>query len=349
MTKEDLKILQALPLEVKIRKTKQRIQEWIDTWGVDGAYVSFSGGKDSTVLLHIARQVCPEIAAVFADTGLEYPEIRDFVRNTENVTWIKPKMTFKEVVIKTGYPVISKDVAKVIHYAKRGSKWAIHRLDGLEKDGVTESKFKKRYKKWKFLKNAPFDVGNACCDKLKKEPFHRYEKETGRWPIVGTMAAEGMQRKDAWLKTGCNAFSSKRPMSKPLSFWMEKDIWDYIKLFNVPYSKIYDMGEIRTGCMFCMFGCHLDGEENRFTRMKKTHPKQYEFCMRPLENGGLGIKKVLKYINVPYEKTQIELDFGEPRQMNYIKQDNIIAESVAIDNGAWKSGRMSEEFKKIYE
>ena len=77
----------------------------------------------------------------------------------------------------------------------------------------------------------------------------------------------------------------------PLSIWIEKDIWDYIKKHNLEYSKIYDMGENRTGCMFCMFGVHLEKGENRFDRMKKTHLQIYNYCMDKL-----GLKEVLEYI-----------------------------------------------------
>src|SRR5690554_2266552 len=105
-TRNELKILQALPLEMKVLKTQQRIREWITRFGTDGVYVSFSGGKDSTVLLHIVRELYPDIEAVFVDTGLEYPEIRQFVKGFENVTWLRPKMRFDEVIKKYGYPVI---------------------------------------------------------------------------------------------------------------------------------------------------------------------------------------------------------------------------------------------------
>ena len=57
-------------------------------------------------------------------------------------------------------------------------------------------------------------------------------------------------------------------------------------------------GVNRTGCMFCMFGVHLEQEPNRFQRMKITHPKQYDYCMR--EENGLGLGKVLDFINVKY-------------------------------------------------
>ena len=112
--REHLRYLQALPLNLKVQLTKQRIREWVNHYGLDGVFVSFSGGKDSTVLLHIAREMYPEMKAVFADTGLEYPEIRAFVQKFGNVEWIKPKMNFRKVIEKYGYPFISKEVSEYV-------------------------------------------------------------------------------------------------------------------------------------------------------------------------------------------------------------------------------------------
>lgn len=114
-----LQQLQALPLELKIKMTKQRIRDWVEYYGEDGVYVSFSGGKDSTVLLHLVREMYPGIPAVFFDTGLEYPEIRKFARSFQNVEFIKPKKTFKEVINHYGYPMISKQVADVVDNSKK--------------------------------------------------------------------------------------------------------------------------------------------------------------------------------------------------------------------------------------
>lgn len=81
--------------------------------------VSFSGGKDSTVLLHIARQLYPSIPAVFSNTGLEYPEIQKFVKSFDNVDIITPSMNFGQVITTYGYPIIGKEVAEAIYYARR--------------------------------------------------------------------------------------------------------------------------------------------------------------------------------------------------------------------------------------
>ena len=117
--REHLRYLQSLPLNLKVSLTKQRIREWVNHYGIDGVFVSFSGGKDSTVLLHIAREMYPEIKAVFADTGLEYPEIREFVRQFDNVDWIRPKISFRQAIEKYGYPFISKEVSECVYGARK--------------------------------------------------------------------------------------------------------------------------------------------------------------------------------------------------------------------------------------
>ena len=118
-TRNDLLQMQSLPLSAKIQMTKRRISEWVEYFGEDGVYVSFSGGKDSTVLLDLVRKSYPDIPAVFVDTGLEYPEIREFVRTFENVVWLKPKMNFRQVIEKYGYPFFSKEISECIAESRK--------------------------------------------------------------------------------------------------------------------------------------------------------------------------------------------------------------------------------------
>jgi 3'-phosphoadenosine 5'-phosphosulfate sulfotransferase (PAPS reductase)/FAD synthetase len=120
-TKEELRQRQALPLEAKVMMTENRIHEWqlSSELGYKTGVVSFSGGKDSTVLLHIARKLYPDIPAVFSNTGLEYPEIQAFVKKFDSVEIVRPKMRFDEVISKYGYPLIGKEVAEAIYYARR--------------------------------------------------------------------------------------------------------------------------------------------------------------------------------------------------------------------------------------
>lgn len=121
----ELKYLQSLPLERKIEMTAQRIRGWYEYYNGNVA-ISLSGGKDSTVLLDIARNhwMCRyDIMAVFVDTGLEYPEIRQFVKTFDNVEIIRPKMRFDEVIKKYGYPIISKEISMILYYARSGGDY----------------------------------------------------------------------------------------------------------------------------------------------------------------------------------------------------------------------------------
>ena len=349
----DLAQMQSLPLEAKERMSDLRIGQWFEYW--DGAvYVSFSGGKDSTVLADLCAKYCKRygypLYLLFANTGLEYPEIQKFVKtyaewlqNTYKIEVVldivRPKMRFDEVIKKYGYPVANKEVAKRIYELRN------HNLtDKYKNELLTGAGGKTRRKipeKWKKLLSAPFSISSSCCNVMKKRPVYKYEKETKRKPFIGTLAAESPLRKSQWIINGCNAFKKSRPSSQPLSFWTEQDILHYLKKYNMPYCSVY--GEIvvdfpaelegqiniidylgayepedklkttgceRTGCIFCMFGCHSEKEPNRFQRLKETHPRQYEYCINGGEmiegkwqpsKKGLGLGYVLDYIGVKYD------------------------------------------------
>lgn len=301
--------MQSLPLDIKVEKTKARIREWVDYWGKDKVYVSFSGGKDSTVLLHLVRSMYPNIEAVFSDTGLEYPEIKEFVKTIENVYTVKPKKTFLQVIQEEGFPVISKKVAQQIRTiqnpnGKNDASIKLY-LTGEKRDGSI-TKWFKLPKKYLDLANSDIKVSEKCCDYIKKQPLKDYEKQTSKKAIIGTLACESKQREAGYLKTGCNAFEGKQK-SQPISFWMEEDILQYIKDNQIKIASVY--GDIiededgrlklsklqRTGCMFCMFGVHLEKGKNRFQQMKETHPQIYDYCINKL-----GMGKVLDFIGVKY-------------------------------------------------
>lgn len=369
----DLYQMQSMPLAIKVRMTQNRIRGWVDTFGLDGVYVSFSGGKDSTVLLDIARGLYPDMLAVFVDTGLEYPEVRNFVKTYDNVEWLKPKKNFRQVIEEYGYPFISKEVSDKVQGARRYVQavrereretrnpvpYSFHMADLLGIDRRTNKENPEyqnlkmgvipnettRYQqvmgtypgrdgkassynltKYKFFLDAPFEISAKCCDVMKKSPVHSYGRKTGRKPITAQMASESRLRTQQWLKNGCNGFEMTSPISNPMSFWTEQDVLLYIKTYNLSIASVY--GEIievegkevsvkdadmmglfdmdrpflkttgcnRTGCMFCGYGCHLE-KEGRFKRMKETHPKQYDYIMRPKDEGGLGYKEVIDWIN----------------------------------------------------
>lgn len=341
-TKEELSYLQSLPLEIKILMTKARIREWVSHYGEEGVYVSFSGGKDSTVLLRLVREEYPNIEAVFVNTGLEYPEIQKFVKSFENVTILRPKMSFVEVIKKYGYPIVSKEVAECIGGAKKAEKQGIinQRIKQMNGDWTdkTGKKSQFNYENYKPLMYVDFKISNKCCNVMKKSPSQSYAKKMGKAQMTAQMADESRLRKQKWLQNGCNGFDLKLPTSNPMSFWTEQDVLQYISQNDIPIASVY--GEIipdtfndgqmaidnslvdlkcsgcdRTGCIFCGFAAHLDKGLSRFERLKRTHPKQYEYCLgggeyneeglwQPNEKG-LGMKHVFDVFNELYPNTPI--------------------------------------------
>lgn len=308
MNKQELMMLQALPLEVKIMKSKQRIREFVDYMGgEDKVYISFSGGKDSTVLLDLVREEFPNIEAVFVDTGLEYPEVKQFAKSKKNVTVLRPKLSFKQIIEKYGYPVTTKEQSQYIYQYRtaKSVKTKDTRLNG-NKWGRGKISNKNLY-----LINAPFKISDRCCYHMKKAPIHKFEKQTSKSPILGIMAEESSNRQNHYLKTGCNSFEGKRPMSKPLGFWTEQDILRYIQLRNLNVASVYGefieiKGELkfskcqRTGCVFCMYGIDMEKGENRLQMLEQTHPQLHEYCMNKL-----GFKEVCKYMGIKYSNKEI--------------------------------------------
>lgn len=310
-----LKQKQSLSLDSKVILAKKTIREFHTE--VDGnVHVAFSGGKDSTVLLHLVRSIYPNTPAIFVDTGLEYPEIREFVKTIDKVEWLKPEMSFRKVINTYGYPVVSKRIARMLRVLQNPTKYnrATRRLflTGYKtcNGKQSQSGYSVLPKKWQklFLEGyedfkdvddvkaiVPFKISEQCCDVMKKAPAKKYEKKMGTFPYIGVMACDSGQRKNAILRKGCNSFDGKI-QSRPLAYWMQDDVWQYIKKHKLKYSDIYNKGESHTGCVFCMFGVHMEKCPNRFQRMAKTHPKLYDYCINKL-----GLKDILEFIKVEWE------------------------------------------------
>jgi len=311
-----LNLAQSLPLEVKVMKAESKIIDAIMEYGIDSLYISNSGGKDSDVLIDICDNVCEKlelrkIPKVYCDTGLEYKSVRE--KGLKSDVVIKPKMTFIEILKKYGYPVISKEQSQFIYEYRHTNSDDLRntRLNG-NKSG------RGKISKINFpLVDSDFEISHMCCYYMKKKPFIKYEKETGRIGILGLLADESQLRKQGYIKNGCNAFAKKRPQSNPLSPFTYQDILQYIKMRDIKIAEIY--GEIitvsffpsvldltgvdRTGCVFCMYGSHKNNFA-KFEILKKQEPKKYDYCMKGgkylngkwIPNNGLGMEKVINDI-----------------------------------------------------
>ena len=234
-------------------------------------------------------------------------------------------MNFQQVIKKYGYPVVDKNTSANLYKLRKcnlSDKFRNYLLNGDERGNYGTVP-----KKWQPLINSDFNINSTCCDVMKKRPFHKYEKDSGRFPITGEMASESRLRTKQYLLYGCNAFEERKkgPKSTPLGFWTENDVLEYIYENNIeiaaPYGNVIVYKTVndkkyftttkvkRTGCVFCMYGCHLEKEPNRFQQLKVTHPDLYDYCMRGGEyneeglwepKNGLGLDHVLNTLNIKH-------------------------------------------------
>lgn len=285
--RQTLSSLREMNLESKIIQTKYLIRQAVSEFGLEKVYISYSGGKDSTVLSHLAKSIYPNILHLFANTTNEYPETIKHIKwerekNGTNVMTVIPVdahgeiWNFKKVVERYGYPIFSKRVSNAIRTYQ-------HALSARTKKN-SEDYIERNFKKYSKYKELP--ISDKCCDKLKKEPLRRKAKELGlKCAILGILASESYQREKDWLEYGCNIFHERKDnQSRPIAFWTAEDIQEYIEKYNVKISDLYSMGYKRNGCMYCGFGVHLEPKgRNRYQRLKETHPIQYEYFIKNFE------------------------------------------------------------------
>lgn len=312
ITKENLKVLkqlQSMPLEFKIQRTEERLEEW------GPGYISASGGLGSTVLVDVMRKAVSKHKysgykykkmVVFINTGLEYPSVRKMALSLSDKV-LKPDMTFLQVIEQKGWPIYSKSISMAIRKLRTQNLSPEYRnklLNGDERGNM--GKLPEYAKK---LLESDIPVSDECCTELKKKPATKFERESGLRVITGEMAEESVNRAMVWAHNGCNAFKLKRPKSMPLAIWTKQDLLEYVKYENLKYADdygdiecpyggmCYTTGEDRTGCMYCLFGIQKeDPSNNRFTRMAKNYPKQYDYIINKL-----GAGEIMDYLGINYK------------------------------------------------
>lgn len=301
-------------LDDKIRDACHRVEElYYDTGGK--CYVSFSGGKDSTVLLALIK-LCEEvytippnaIPAVFSNTGIELGITYDFVKRVKesyypNVEIIYPIKPFGYVMENEGKPVRSKIKSEVMHAYQHSRTEAsiLNLFYGKTLNGTTMRKTRMADRDMHML-HEDFDIlaSNKCCSFMKKKPFRHYEKQNGlKGAYVGIRMAEGGARESRAairVKEGgklCTYEKNGVTFKAPIIDWSDSEVDEFIEKYNVPLSDAYTkFGFKRTGCMACPFALDVD---NSLRYLFFNEPNRYKASMYWLKDVYIAQNVVLPF------------------------------------------------------
>lgn len=262
------------------------IKTTINKYGEGNFYISFSGGKDSTVLSHLVDMAIPNnnIPRVFIDTGIEYLAIREFVltkaKADERFQIIKPSKPIRKLLEENGYPFKSKEHSMKVGLYQKGSR---AKNIMAYKDGENSFSCPKMLL-YQFEEGFDLKLSSDCCLNLKKRPVHKWEAESGRHiAIIGIRMAEGGQRKN---HKGCVVFDKKggikrfkplNPVSDAFEDWLiEREKIELCKLYYPPFNFK------RTGCKGCPFSLDLQEQLTTMLLYMPAERQQCEIIWKPV-------------------------------------------------------------------
>jgi len=204
------------PLPAKLERAREVIRRHLVEFPPERVYVSWSGGKDSTLVLWLVMEQHPKVKAVFVNTGVEFPETVRFVRDFAsrfgvNLVELRPKATFWEVVERYGFPRF---------------RW--RKADGRSKNP-------------------------ACCRYLKERPVKEWIRKEGILAeFSGVTAVESKNRMITAMKYGfCHHVKDWGICKiKPILFFTEEDVWELHDKFGIPRNPAYEFTD-RLGCVTC--------------------------------------------------------------------------------------------------
>lgn len=254
----------------------------------DNAYISFSGGKDSTVLHHLVDLALPgnNIPRVFLNTGIEYKLILNFVRkmsvNDSRFVIQTVGKNIKATLEEIGYPFKSKLHSKKLMEYRKG--YPCKSVQGYF--GKTEEKYSMTCPKsllYQTEKDFTLKISDKCCYEFKKYPAQKYEKESGRH-----ICMTGMRKEEGGNRFGinCTVFSSNGGIKKfhPLAIVDEKFINEFVEKNNVQLCELYypPYNFIRTGCKGSPYSLYLQEDLDILEKLLPSERKQCEIIWKPV-------------------------------------------------------------------
>ena len=281
--------------EFLLEDRKAKIQSVMRQYGEENFCISYSGGKDSTVLHYLVDMALPgnKIPRVYANTGIEYNEIVNFVKDLaeqdDRFFIIKPSVPIRQTLEEEGYPFKSKGHSEVLErYQNSGKVTSVKQYLGEreDKEPWPSQKSCPKILRYQFTPEFKMKISDKCCERLKEEPLRNWQKEHNKkYAIIGIMRDEGGRRSNAV----CLAFKGKgnnkklkafQPLAPITKSWEE---W-FIEKYNIQLCKLYyePFNFFRTGCKGCPFAVKLQKELEVLDKFFPNERKQCERIWKPV-------------------------------------------------------------------
>ena len=266
----------------------EAIKAIVKEYGEDNFYLSFSGGKDSTVLHYLLDMALPnnKIPRVFCNTGIEYNLVVDFVNKLANADTrfilIKPSINIVNMLKTYGYPFKSKEhSAYVAQYQSNGISTK-YLKDYLGIGTVHKYKSCPDKLQYQFTDQFHLKVSDACCKKLKLEPIEIFQSDFNKpYSINGIRKEESGRRVRAQCKVFKDGkFKKFQPLVAVSNDWED---W-FIKEYKIELCALYypPYNFVRTGCKGCPFNVQLQEALDILGEYFPSEKRQCEMIWKPV-------------------------------------------------------------------
>lgn len=220
IVKEDCDSFEVMPLDVANEQGRRVFQ----TTKIDRFIASFSGGKDSQVVLDLCTRAIPstDFEVLYSDTGYELPPSLSLYDEIQ----VYYKKKFPDLRF-----TLTKNHESVLNY------W--------DKIGT------------------PSDKHRWCCAVMKTAPLYRALKLEGTNKQAKVLAFEGVRAEESVKRSGYNRIGKGVKHSfvvnaRPILLWNTTEIFLYLFRYDLPINEAYRVGKPRVGCVFCPFSSPWD-------------------------------------------------------------------------------------------
>ena len=214
-----------LPLDGKIEYSKKIIKDALIRFSFDDLYVAWTGGKDSTIMLWLYVNTCRELglplpAAMFIDEGHVFEEILELVNQLKkewNVT--------VEVVKNIDVSEKAQQVGDLIQVADLNER----NRQEIEKLDFTEKSF-------------PFEPESFVGNHLMKTVAMNVFMENYKAKALSTAIRWDEQEARTKEEFFSDRTSPEHTRVHPILHFKERDIWDTIHNYKIPFCSLYYQG-----------------------------------------------------------------------------------------------------------